>query len=95
MAKGNINFAFEPAPKMTRLGAAHPEEVRIAAQLRTHRGREARVFEYDSPTTAAMTARTIRLGQRAAFGKGFEAKSRTVDGKGVVYVTFVGERSDG
>lgn len=91
MAKGKINFAFEQAPKMTRFGTANPEEVRIAAQLRTHPGREARVFEYDEPKTAAMTARLIRRGERAAFGPGFEAKSRTVDGKGLVYVTYVGQ----
>lgn len=92
MASGKVNFAWEEAPRMSR-ERLNGEEARIAAQLREQRGREARVFEYDRSTTASMTARLINRGERASFGPGFRARSRTVDGKGVVYVTYVGEQS--
>lgn len=88
-----VNFKFEDAPAaMTRV--IDPQEIAAAEQLRKNPGQEARVFEYDAPKTASVTARLIKKGTRPAFGPGFSARARTVNGKGVVYVMYVGELSD-
>lgn len=87
-----LNFKFEEAPKTDRNGGGRtpdPREFEIAQQLRDNPGREARVFEFDKPKTATLTAQTIRKAERAAFRDGgFTARSRTIDGKGVVFVTY-------
>ena len=81
----------EDVPATRRIGRADPAEIEAADLLRSDPGQSYRLFEMDSPTAAGAIANQIRKGQRSAFRDGFTAQSRTVNGKGVVYVTYVGD----
>lgn len=73
--------------------SADPEELAAAQMLRDDPGQSYRLFEFTgdrAPLKAASLASSIRKGERAAFKDGFSASARTIDGKGVVYVTYSG-----
>ena len=81
----------EDVPAATRgPRAVDPAELEAAQMLRDDPGQSYRLFEFDSPKKATALAASIRKGERSAFRTGFSAVSRTVDGKGVVYVTYSG-----
>jgi hypothetical protein len=89
----SVNFRFEAAPKAKRARQADPQERAAADMLRENPGTEARVLEYDAPNTARQITTQINRGDRAAFPSGFRAKSREIDGKGVIYITYVGHQA--
>lgn len=84
-----MTFKWENPPAQTR-GSASPDELEAAAQLKTQPQTWARILEFDTSTKAGAVAQLINNGTRAAFREGYEAKSRTIDGKGYVYARFVG-----
>jgi hypothetical protein len=64
----------------------------IPRALRERPGAWARVAIYPSPNTARAVASDITHGRRHAFGRGFQAASRTLpDGTGAVFVRFLGD----
>lgn len=84
-----MDIKWENPPAQTR-GVGNPDEVEMANALREQPNAWARLFEFDNATKAGALSSQISTGQRAAFRAGFQAKSRTINGKGVVFVRFVG-----
>ena len=86
---------FKTPQALAHVLRAPGELVAFADQLRQHPGQWAvHPTEYGFPQSAANSASDIRKGRTAAFGAGFDAVSRLVDGKPTVYVRFVGESND-
>lgn len=93
-----MDIKWETPPTSKRVSRINPEELAVADQLRKRPNQWARVREFEAsantkrPQPAATLAGLINKGNRAAFrenGRGsFEAVSRTIDGKSVLYVRF-------
>lgn len=67
-----------------------------AAQLRSRPGQWARIAEYASSAGAGSTAARIRAGDARAWEPAgdYEAVSRTVEGKHVVFARYMGGADD-
>ena len=93
-----MDIKWETPPRSKRATRVNPEEIAVADGLRNKPNEWARVREWEAssntkkPQPAATFATMINSGKRAAFrhnGRGtFEAASRTIDGKSVLYVRF-------
>ncbi len=82
--------ALPPSRKLGREASAYFEE---AAELKAHKGQWAVLKTFDKPSGAGSLASAVKNGKYAAFAPAgsFEAVSRTTDdGKGCVYVRYVG-----
>ncbi len=82
--------ALPPSRKLGREASAYFEE---AAELKAHKGMWAVLKTFDKPSGAGSLASAVKNGKYAAFAPAgsFEAVSRTTDdGKGCVYVRYVG-----
>lgn len=87
-----MELKFEdPSPKSDR--STDPYEVELAQLVKLHPGKFVRLEKEFKPSTAAVVASSIRAGKRVSFGSGFHAESRTIEGKGVVYVKYVSDAS--
>ncbi len=89
MGATRTELVWQDPPTRNR-GRATKENVPEAELLKTRPDTWAMVYEYDKPTAAAGCAQEINRARRAGYRDGnFTAKSRTVDGRFVVYVKYV------
>ncbi len=80
--------AVEPGP----VAKTRPDMADFADELRAHPGQWARYPRPIADASAPPTARAIRLGHRQAWepAGAFEAVTRTVGGRRIVFVRYVG-----